>query len=224
MSLSTSNAGNAGQGKGHKIAEGVYVDIVPIKKVVDLSGKKLENFNRKFDLAVEVYFDQPDLKFESSVTLVGDFARTGGKITDWGGGFIIGQFFQSLGIESNLNEDYTIPKDWLKQAEGKIVAKVSYAAGPKDDDPSKAKYYTWNKVIGMADMSEEELISHVTDMWNSDREKGYPKNYDASPVMKRNPVGFPDTDSAASQGNDLDPTDATSGSAPVVDEDDDVPF
>ena len=224
MSLSTKGTGGGGgKGLGMEIATGVFVQPTHIQKVVNLSGKTLEHLEDKFDLAIEVFMDEPELSFTPSVKIFGNFARTGKKITGWGSAFKVGRFFDEVMGEATLNDDYTIPAEWLKKAKGMRFMKLIYAAGAKSDDPTKARLLTSDHMVSLEDKDEDAAAQFLSDEWHRQRAKGYPKNY--------NPVTFGDAQGPSAAGNYSrpDPVRAATGSADPLEglddpDDDDVPF
>ena len=143
------------------------------------------------DLAIKVKFDV-GASFEPEDIIVGNFKKdsVSGEVVGWGSAFKVGDFFlKALGMtDVTLNPDNTIPKQWLKDAVGKTVLRLTYAYSTSM--AGKNKYKPWNK-FGDPSKSPEVLIKG----FNAQVEKGYIKDFLGSekPLDLENlPNMFPD--------------------------------
>lgn len=230
--LSTNDLGSSGGFSGIELEKGVWVEATKIASISNKSGKTLDNLNQKFDLAIEVKMKEEGLSFQPSVTIFGDFKRdNNNKITGWGSAFKVGKFFKDvLGIDDTLTSDYNIPKTWLSSAKPTSIAKLTYAAGHKSDDPTKIRFITWDFFAPMDSDDYDQLekaAEFLKELWDSQRDKGYPKNFDPSMLGGGSP-------STPKQSNQLDSEQASMGSVSTQGEtvpseefdpdDDDIPF
>lgn len=236
MTLSTKDIGGSGGGfSGIEIADGVHVEKTKIKGVKDLSGKILDYINDKFDLAIEVIFDEPDVSFDPSIRIFGNFKREGGNVVGWGSAFKVGRFFKNIsGEDLNLTEQYRIPKPAFQKVLGIAVAKLTFEAGRKKDDPTKKRFITWDLLVSLNGQTLEEAAEIMKEQWDYQRSKGYPKEYAPSKSgggqrASDDDVYMASTDNSAPATKTSakpDPAQASAGSfdADDIDDEDDIPF
>ena len=188
MSLGTDTLGSSGdQGNSKEIAHGVYAAELTIESVKDLSGKPIsfisDESRNVFDCAVEITASKEGKDFEINFTLFGNFKRTGDAV-DWGGAFIIGEFFKALGVEGTLTPEYKIPQNWRKEALGKKIVAINYACGFQKKNPDKVAYANWNRFASVVEQDFDAACNHILGLWEQNRAKGYPSNYDPSGLKK----------------------------------------
>lgn len=125
------------------------------------------------DLAIKVKFDV-GASFEPEDIIVGNFKKdeVSGEVIGWGSAFKVGDFFlKALDItDIQLTEDNQIPEEYLKDAVGKSVLRLTYAYAKNLE--GKNKYKAWNK-FGNPSKSPEILIKG----FNAQLEKGYIKDF-----------------------------------------------
>lgn len=143
------------------------------------------------DLAIKVKFDV-GASFEPEDLIVGNFKKddVSGEVMGWGSAFKVGDFFlKALDIKDvELTEDNQIPEQYLKDAVGKTVLRLTYAYSKNIE--GKNKYKPWNK-FGDPEKSPEILIKG----FNAQVEKGYIKDF-IGPEVKMGdlPNMFPEDD------------------------------
>lgn len=158
---------------------GVYINEARIISISDFSGKPTYNDDPESvkDLAIEVEFDigQP---WNKIVLIKGNLKREDGKVIDWGGAFVVKDFFINTGcfkgltkeeIDSRLKllEKGEIPAEFLSKPLNRKIFILSYVRGLSYD--LKPKYSTWNIV----DSDPEELLN----LFKNSVAKGYPSNF-----------------------------------------------
>ena len=141
------------------------------------------------DLAIKVKFDV-GASFEPEDIIVGNFKKddVSGEVLGWGSAFKVGDFFlKALGLtDVELTEDNTIPEEYLTQAVGKTVLRLTYAYSKNME--GKNKYKSWNK-FGSTEKSPEILIKG----FNAQVEKGYVKDFIGGEVEAKDlPNMFPE--------------------------------
>lgn len=214
MGLSTSDAAGSFEGGGIKITDGVFANLQKIKKVKDLSGKKLEFTDKVFDLAIEVEYE--DERFP--ITYLGNLKTdASGEVTGWGGAFVVAKLFEAVGETAELDINNRFKPTDLKRLIGKELYTVSYTSGTyqKDDGTKGNAYKNWNIVFDARE-EEDELKGIILEEWQRSRAKGYPSNYtlpiNADP-SNGNSLSTGSTASKSSVTSDIDDL-----------EDDDLPF
>lgn len=216
MSLGTDTLGSSGAtGNSKELAHGVYADEVTIDSIKDISGKPIsfipDESRNKFDCAIEVTVNKEGIDFQPTYTLFGNFKKDdAGNITDWGGAFVIGEFFKALGIEGTLSNDHKIPQNWRKDALGRKIVAVSYAAGYQKKNTDKVAYSNWNRFGSVQEQDFEAACNHLAGLWAANRAKGYPSNYDPSVIKKGASAQSASATAAPGAGSTVD--------------DDDLPF
>ena len=171
---------NKGEQSQNSIAKGAYIDEVTVISATDLSLQE-NAWGNKDDLAIEFEFSITGKDFTTKQTLGGNFKYNDkGVVEDWGGAFPIDLLVKSSGylktlkepeIEEfwSLMESSKIQQRFLDYLKGKKMYKVSYISGVKEDDPTKAKYSSYNKIL----FDKKKL----TKSFLKDIEGGWPKNY-----------------------------------------------
>lgn len=217
MGLKTSEAAESMDYGGIKVTDGVFANLKTIKKVRDMSGKKIEHMNDKtFDLAIEVEFE--DGRFPQ--LFLGNLQTdASGEVTGWGGGFIVARLFNQCDIDAELDMNNRFKAVDLKQLIGQQLYTVSYTAGTytKDDGTKGQAYKTWNMVYS-AKEDEEELAGIILEDWQKSRDKGYPSNY-TYPIGTSKPSTGRRTTSPATKASATNEIDID-----FDDMDDDMPF
>ncbi len=171
---------NKGEGSQNSFAKGAYIDEVTVISATDLSLQE-NTWGNKNDLAIEFEFSITGKDFTTKQTLGGNFKYNDkGGVEDWGGAFKIDLLVKSSGylktlkepeIEEfwSLMESCKIQQRFLDYLKGKKMFKISYISGVKEDDPTKTKYSSYNKIL----FDKNKLIKTFL----KDLEGGYPKNY-----------------------------------------------
>ena len=136
------------------------------------------------DLAVEIEYPGKDgATFKQ--TIGGNFKKENDAVTGWGGAFPVQSLLEKSALFLSLKEqeksDFLavmecgkLPKKFLEFLKGKTIFKISYAAGNKEDDPTKLAYKTFNQL----GWSKEALIK----AFKNGVAKGYPKSYTPNAV------------------------------------------
>lgn len=184
--------------------KGVFINEATVVSITDFSGKPTFNDDPDSvkDLAVEVEFDIGQ-QWNKIVLIKGDLKRENHKVVDWGGAFVVKDFFIKTGcfkgmtkeeIDSRLKllEKGEMPADFLSKPLNRKIYILSYVRGMSHD--LKPKYSTWNIV----DSDPEQLLN----LFKNSVAKGYPSNF--------NP--------------DLLDEKESSDNSNLVTEDDDLPF
>ncbi len=161
---------------------GVYIHQATIIGAEDISGKPtyadLPESIR--DLAVEVEFDigkewTKKVIFKGNLKLVDP---KNPKSIDWGGAFIVRDFFTKTGCFNDLTKEEIaeklksfshkdIPADFMVKIRNKQVFLLDYVKDVADN--GKLKYGTWNIV----DTNEDRLKAQ----FKASLSRGYPSNY-----------------------------------------------
>jgi len=214
MGLSTKEATGSADYGGIKVTDGVYANLQTIKKVRDLSGKKLDYIDQAFDLAIEVEYEDGRFPQKYFGNLKTDAS---GEVTGWGGAFVVARLFSMSGVEAELDMNNRFTATDLKKLIGKQLYTVSYTSGTytKDDGTVAQSYKDWN-IVFSAEEDPEELPAIILDEWQRSRDKGYPKNYTYPINTSSSPGRTTSPASKSSATVDLDDVD--------FDEDDDMPF
>jgi hypothetical protein len=145
------------------------------------------------DLAIRVKFDV-GASFEPEDLIVGNFKKdeVTGEVLGWGSAFKVGDFFlKALDLKDiALTDDNKIPEEYMKDAIGKSVLRLTYAYSKNIE--GKNKYKPWNK-FGDVSKSPEILIKG----FNAQVEKGYIKDFIGGEVDTKDlPNMFPEDDEA----------------------------
>jgi hypothetical protein len=220
--------------------DGLFVNAAKILSVKDISNTTIVAKNPgKQDLHIvlglEVVFDVGKT-FNPQLRIFGDlkYNPTNGEATGWGSSFKIEQLLVitdnegadlvrltpeeeanvPAGVKARVgnNAFYKIPLTALDNMPGKEVLLLSYAAGKRNDDPSKTSYNRWD-ILWQVPVKIEDLDKSVaamkTSFIKSFKKSGYPKDF----------TGL------NSNGTVPDPAQAYSEASPgEATKDDDLPF
>lgn len=170
MSLKLNSFENSG---GNSPMPGVYINEVSVKSITIVDNPFPDSGYPKPDLAIEVEFDIGKDFFPKDI-IAGNFKRdtVSGEVTGFGSAFKVADFFTKTldNKELELNEDNTIPQEWLKKTIGTKVLRLTYAYALGDE--GKSKYKHWNR-YGDISKSSDILFKGFT----SALEKGYIKDF-----------------------------------------------
>lgn len=160
-----------------------FIDEIEVLAVKDVSG--IENqWGTVPDLAIEIeYPGKTGNAFKQTVG--GNFKRNGDEIIGWGGAFPLqnlierSEMFRSFKQEEKLGfltmlQMGKVPGKFLQFLKGKILHKISFVKGYKEDDPTKLAYSTFNQLGWDRDI----LIAS----FKKGLQKGFPRTYNPDAV------------------------------------------
>jgi len=170
-------------GNGNGFMQNAFIDEFTVNDARDVSGIQTPWGNTP-DLALEVEYPAKNGNTFKQ-TIGGNFKMVNDKIVGWGGAFVVqsliekSSLFKSMDMtdrnEFLLSLEYgRIPERFLNYLKGKILHKISYVKGWKEDNPTKLAYSTFNQL----GWDKEQLISS----FKKGLAKGYPKNYNPTAV------------------------------------------
>lgn len=170
-------------GVPNSFMKNAFIDEIEVLEARDISG--IENqWGNVPDLAIEIeYPGREGTSYKQ--TIGGNFKRNGEEVVGWGGAFPLqnlierSEMFKALSHQekSELLEILSIgkvPQKFLRFLKGKILHKISFVKGYKEDDPTKLAYSTFNQL----GWDREYLIQ----TFKRGLLKGYPKNYNPDAI------------------------------------------
>ena len=151
--------------------EGVFISLVTIVDVEDISGSTPPFMNFPIDIGLKLHLDVGK-GFYPQMIIAGNFQRNfpSDEVSGWGSAFVVQDFLNKLGFTGRLNKDNKIPVNIIQSIIGKKFYRLSYVSGIKEDE--KLKYSDWNIIS-----TEDEGAEYLADKFYKSVLKGYPKNY-----------------------------------------------
>ncbi len=172
-----------GNGTGTKIDRGVFVDSGKIIDVGVLNGVTPEGWEHPIEMGVKLFLEIPGLSFNPEVMVFGNVKRDAeGRVSDWGSAFCVRDLLHNVaGFTGVISDSLDIPQEALKSLIGKKIQTVRYVYGTKED--GKAKYRTLRNVF-----AENATQTDITEFWQKQRSKGYPKDYNPESIQSPAPA------------------------------------
>jgi hypothetical protein len=192
---------------------GVYINKATIIGAVDMSEEGLSFLTQPVDVAIVLTLDIGKT-FNPEMSFFGNYKRDNRNnlIVDWGGAYSVRNLFTACGIDSEINDDGSIPSELLKALIGKEILRLQYVSGIREKD-DKPKYSDWTQTVLAGSEKPEKLAK----LFEQSVAKGYPKNYSPE-VLSSNGNGTSHTTE--------DNSDMAIPAAPVAEsvEEDEAPF
>lgn len=166
MTLTTEN-----RFKPNLYGKGVYINLVTITDVEDVSNTILPFINNTVDIGVKLTLDI-GREFQPELTIFGNFERDTetNKVIGWGSAFCVQELLFKLCYKGQLNPDNSIPKEALQSLIGKQFFKLAYVSGIKES--GQLKYTNWNLIA-----ADDEYPEYLAKRFQKSILSGYPKNY-----------------------------------------------
>ena len=151
----------------------VFVNKATIIGATDMSADGLSFLQSPVDVAIVLTLDIGK-DFNPEMSFFGNYKRDeqNGLIVDWGGAFSIRNLFTACGVDSEINDDGSIPPELLSQLVGKEILRLQYVSGLRQKD-DKPKYSDWTQTVLAGNDKPEKLAK----LFEASVAKGYPKNY-----------------------------------------------
>ena len=163
--------------------------------VIEASGGKetsigKDEYKRDYEIGVEIVIQCPEKSYPDEMTIAGNFSK---DRKGWGSAFKVESFLiacDSFPEDGKLNDDYSIPEEWLKNCIGKEVKFLVYRT---TNSKGNGGFY-WNKDRRVyAPETDDEVIKNQ--FKNSYGKSGFPMNY--NPTGKAvTEEGMPETNEA----------------------------
>ena len=152
---------------------GIFVNKATIIGAADKSEEGLSFLQSPVDVAIVLTLDIGK-DFSPEMSFFGNYKRDeqNNLIVDWGGAFSIRNLFTACGIDSEINDDGSIPPELLNQLIGKEILRLQYVSGLRQTD-DKPKYSDWTQTVLAGNDKPEKLVK----LFEASVAKGYPKNY-----------------------------------------------
>lgn len=157
--------------KPNLYGKGIYVNLVTITGVEDISGTTPVFLDRPIEIGVKLKLDI-GRDFEPELSIFGEFERDANtrEVKGWGSAFCIQELLFKLSYKGHLGSNNSIPAEALQSLIGKQFYKLTYVSGIKDN--GNLKYSNWY-IIASSDEDPESLAKRFHKSVNS----GYPRNY-----------------------------------------------
>jgi len=178
------NLSNDGLGDPSSAAapQKMYINRETVSRIEDHTGTRMDWMREDWDipdLHVELFYDIGQ-DWQPSIEVYGSYdTDPEGRITGWGSAFLVGELFDKLGIDFEINDDGTLPRFAFEQAPGTDFYMLRYVV---DEGPDGLQYGTYGRIETTPERSEaladeEAAKAALEDQFLYSVQQGYVDDY-----------------------------------------------